>query len=245
MSRAGAAAPIATLIVDDEPLARRGVRQLLTPHDDFAVVAECRNGREAVRAIRTLSPALVFLDVQMPGMSGLDVVRDIGVAAMPDIVFLTAYDEYAVRAFDVRAIDYLVKPVGAARFGEALARVRERSRARQVPPPGRETVTVPTTSGLVVVSVDEIDWIEADDYYAAIHARGRRLLLRESLASLEGRLARGRFVRAHRSALVAVDRIVELRNDSGGGMTLVLRGGRAVPVSRRRREEVVAAVRGR
>jgi two-component system LytT family response regulator len=243
--RPSAPPPITTIIVDDEPLARRGVRQLLAPHPDFVVVAECRNGREAVRAIRALSPALVFLDVQMPGMGGLDVVRDIGVEAMPDIVFLTAYDEYAVRAFDVRAIDYLIKPVGAARFGEALARVRERACGRAVPATGRETVTVPTASGLVVVSVDEIDWIEADDYYAAIHARGRRLLLRESLASLEGRLARGRFVRAHRSALVAVDRIVELRHDASGGMTLLLRSGRAVPVSRRRREEVVAAVRGR
>lgn len=244
------ASPITTIIVDDEPLARRGVRQLLAPHDDFAVIAECRNGREAVRAIGTLAPALVFLDVQMPGMGGLDVVREVGVAAMPDVVFVTAYDEYAVRAFEARAMDYLVKPIGAERFGEALARVRARARDREAlaasaGAPARETIAVPTAHGLVVVPVGEIDWIEADDYYAAIHARGRRLLLRESLASLERRLAGRRFVRAHRSALVAVDRIVELRTDSGGGVMLVLRNGRLVPVSRRRREEVVSAVRGR
>jgi two-component system LytT family response regulator len=242
--------PIATIIVDDEPLARRGVRQLLAPHHDFTVIAECRNGREAVRAIRTLSPELVFLDVQMPGEGGLDVVREVGVDAMPDVVFVTAYDEYAVRAFEARAMDYLVKPIGTERFGEALARVRSRMREREALAHAaraerRETIAVPTTNGLVVLGLTEIDWIEADDYYAAIHARGRRLLLRESLASLEQRLAHGRFVRAHRSALVAVDRIVEVRHDAGGGMTLVLRGGRAVPVSRRRRDEVVAAVRGR
>jgi two-component system, LytTR family, response regulator len=246
---AARARPIATIIVDDEPLARRGVRQLLAPHDDFAVVAECRNGGEAVRAIRALAPDLAFLDVQMPGMGGLDVVREIGVAAMPDVVFVTAYDEYAVRAFETRALDYLVKPIGAARFNEALDRVRQRGRerdalARAAARAARETVAVPTAQGVAVLDVDEIDWIEADDYYAAIHARGRRLLLRESLASLERRLPRGRFVRAHRSALVAVDRIVELRGGTSGGVTLLLRGGRAVPVSRRRREEVVAALRG-
>ena len=216
---------IRALIVDDEPLARRGIRQLLEPCEDVDIVGECRNGREALTALETLAPDLVFLDVQMPELDGFEVVRARGAARMPHVVFVTAYDEFAVRAFETHALDYLVKPVNEARFTAALERVRERVRfaealeltrkigdllathdrrgdargdlANGTLAPARKLV-VPTASGDLVLDVDEIDWIQADDYYAAVHARGRRHLIRESLASLEQRLDANRFVRVHR-----------------------------------------------
>jgi two-component system LytT family response regulator len=256
---------ISTLIVDDEPLARRGIRQLLAPHEAFRVAGECRNGRDAVRAIRALRPTLVFLDVQMPGMSGFDVVREVGAVDMPVVVFVTAYDAFAARAFETHALDYLVKPVTVRRFEAALGRVHDTLRDRAALHFARrlqsmlgdvdaataaarlapERLTVPTASGLVVIDVQEIDWIEADDYYAAIHARGRRLLIRESLASFEARLDPSRWVRVHRSAIVAVSRIAELRTTRPGGWVVVLRDGTQVPVSRRRREDVESVLQQR
>jgi two-component system, LytTR family, response regulator len=255
--------PITTLIVDDEPLARRGIRQLLESHAQFEVVGECRNGKEAVRAVRTLKPGLVFLDIQMPGLSGFDVVRAIGPAEMPAVVFVTAFDEFAVRAFETHALDYLVKPVSHERFCAALEHVVARRRdrealalaerlehllaehqaARAAQPAAVGSITVPTAAGYVVVDIADIEWIEADDYYAAIHARGKRLLIRESLASLEERLERTRFLRVHRSAIVALGRIQELRSTQVGGTVVILRDGTRVPVSRRRKEEVAAVLR--
>jgi two-component system LytT family response regulator len=254
---------IRAVIADDEPLARRGIRQLLAPHADVVVVAEARNGHEAVRALRGLRPDLLFLDVQMPGLDGFGVLREHGAAGMPAVIFVTAYDEFAVRAFDAHALDYLVKPVEEARFAEALARTRDRLRAAEAVersarlaallaaheaehaegPHARRRLRVPTSAGELLLDGDEIEWIEADDYYAAVHARGRRLLLRESLASLEERLDPAVFVRAHRSAIVNLDRVRELRIGSAGEMLLVLSDGTRVPVSRRRREQVAAALR--
>ena len=261
---------IRALIVDDEPLARRGIRQLLESSADVEVVGECRNGREALAAFDTLVPDLVFLDVQMPELDGLEVVRERGAARMPYVIFVTAYDEFAVRAFETHALDYLVKPVNEARFAAALNRVRERMRfaealelTRRIGDllashdkrgdadvalraaallPTRRLV-VPTATGDLVLDVDEVDWIQADDYYAAIHARGRRHLIRESLASLEQRLDPGRFVRVHRSAIVRLDRVREMRSSSAGESVLVLRDGTRVPVSRRRREQVAELIR--
>jgi two-component system LytT family response regulator len=201
----------------------------------------------------------------VPGMSGFDVVRDVGAADMPVVVFVTAYDAFAARAFETHAIDYLVKPVTVRRFEAALVRVQEELRDRATLAFARrlqsmlgdvdaataaaklvpERITVPTASGLVVVDVQEIDWIEADDYYAAIHARGRRLLIRESLASFEARLDPSRYVRVHRSAIVAVSRVAELRSARPGGWVVVLRDGTQIPVSRRRREEVEAVLNQR
>jgi two-component system LytT family response regulator len=255
---------IRAVIADDEPLARRGIRQLLAPHGDVVVVAEARDGHEAVRALRGLRPDLLFLDVQMPGLDGFSVLREHGPAGMPAVIFVTAYDEFAVRAFDAHALDYLVKPVEEARFAEALERTRERIRAAEAVEqsarltalltaheaehaegsPARRRLRVPTSAGDLLLDADEIDWIEADDYYAAVHARGRRLLLlRESLASLEERLDPAVFVRAHRSAIVNLDRVRELRAGSAGEMLLVLSDGTRVPVSRRRREQVAVALR--
>jgi two-component system, LytTR family, response regulator len=263
-------AEIRALIADDEPLARRGIRQLLEAHPDVMVAGECRNGRETLRALHHLRPDLVFLDVQMPLLDGFAVLRAFGAQRMPAVVFVTAYDEFAVRAFETHALDYLVKPVSEARFAEALRHVRERLRSNQAlelaekleallaetgggtrdtgnagSTAGRPVrrVVVPTTNGEIVLDASEIDWIQAEDYYAAIYALGKRHLIRESLASLEERLDPASFVRVHRSAIVRLDRVRELRSSAFGEWTVVLRDGTRVPVSRRRREQVAAAIR--
>jgi two-component system, LytTR family, response regulator len=254
---------IRAVIADDEPLARRGIRQLLAAHRDVIVVAEARNGRETVRALRDLKPDLLFLDVQMPELDGFGVLREHGTERMPAVIFVTAYDEFAVRAFEAHALDYLVKPVEEARFADALERTRRRLRSDEAlelarklsalletrePRSGTNPVAVqrllvPTSAGDLVLDANEIDWIEAEDYYAAIHARGRRHLIRESLASLEQRLDSDRFVRVHRSAIIQIDRIRELRNEPAGETVLVLRDGTRIPVSRRRREQVAGLLR--
>jgi two-component system LytT family response regulator len=248
---------IRAIIADDEPLARRGIRQLLAPHTDVVVVAEARNGRETVRALGELKPDLLFLDVQMPDLDGFDVLREIGAKYMPAVIFVTAYDEFAVRAFEAHALDYLVKPLGEERFAQALEHMRERLRsaravdlsrklsallAAREKERARQRIVVPTSRGDLVIDADEIDWIEADDYYAAIHARQGRHLIRESLASLEQRLNSARFVRAHRSAIVNVDRVREVRNEQGETI-LLLGDGVRVPVSRRRRARVTRLIR--
>jgi len=250
---------IRSIIADDEPLGRRGIRQLLIRHPDIEVLAETRNGRETVRAIRELRPQLLFLDVQMPELDGFDVLREIGPRAMPAVIFVTAHDEFAVRAFDAHALDYLVKPLEEKRFAEALERMRERIRsvkavdeskklsallAARDQERSKQRIMVPTSAGDLVLDADEIDWIEADDYYAAVHARHGRHLIRESLASLEQRLDSSRFLRAHRSAIVNVDRVREMTSDQGETL-LVLSDGVRVPVSRRRRAQVTRALRRR
>lgn len=248
---------IRAIIADDESLARRGVRQLLDAHPDVAVVAETRNGRETVQALRELKPDLLFLDVQMPDLDGFGVLRQIGAKSMPAVIFVTAYDEFAVRAFDAHALDYLVKPLEEARFAQALEHMREQLRsakavdlsrrlaallAARAQERTRQRIVVPTSTGDLVIDADEIEWIEADDYYAAIHARQGRHLIRESLASLEQRLDSARFVRTHRSAIVNANRIREVRTERGE--TIVLLGdGARVPVSRRRRALVTRLLR--
>ena len=259
---------IRALIVDDEPLARRGIRQLLAAHPDVVVAGECRNGREALRALTTLEPELVFLDVQMPGLDGLDVIRIHGVERMPLVVFVTAHDEFAVRAFEAQALDYLVKPLSEARFAAALARVRERIRVRDAlalagrlsallenDARGRERAdrgarvcgarfAVPTAEGELLIDAGEIDWIGADGDHAAIHAGKNLYRVRESLSALESRLDPARFVRIHRSALVRLDQV--RRWGSGGSeseATVVLKDGTELPVSRRRLAQVKALLR--
>jgi two-component system LytT family response regulator len=241
---------IKTIIVDDEPLARRGLRQMLAPHPDFKIIAEARNGIEAISAVNSWHPDLLFLDVQMPEPDGFGVLKEIGPSSMPLVVFVTAYDDFAVRAFDAHALDYLVKPIQEIRFIEAVERVRVRIRSNEaVAMSGRlaklleaqnrhgvkQHLIVPTSSGELLLDATEIDWIEADDYYAAIHTGKRRHLIRESLSSLEYRLDAAQFVRTHRSAIVNIARVREVRTEAAE-MVLVLRDGQSVPVSRRRRE---------
>jgi two-component system LytT family response regulator len=226
---------IRVLVADDEPLARRGVRQLLAPHADIEVVGESRNGPETLRALEALSPDLLFLDAQMPEMDGFEVLHARGAAKMPAVVFVTAYEQYAVRAFEARALDYLVKPLNVERFEAMLGRVRERLQMKEA----AERLVVSTSTGHLVIPVAEIDWIGAEDYYVCLHAGGKEYLLRESLASLEERLDARRFVRVHRSAIVQVDRVREVRADE-----LVLRNGAVVAVSRRRRAGLERVLRG-
>ncbi len=265
-------ADIRALIVDDEPLARRGIRQLLAPYPDIAVVGECRDGREAVRALATLRPNLVFLDIQMPGLDGLGVIRVHGAERMPVTVFVTAHDEFAVHAFEAQALDYLVKPLSEARFRATIARVRDRIRlndavalARRLtallegtaaPLPGASvaapggagragvTIPVPTPSGERLIDAAEIDWIEARDYHTALHVRGACHLVRQSLAALEARLDPGRFVRIHRSAIVRLDHVREWKaGESERDAVVVLRDGTELRVSRRRLARVKALLR--
>jgi two-component system, LytTR family, response regulator len=249
------------LIVDDEPLARRGLRQLLAREPDVTIVGEARDGREALRALESLEPNLVFLDVQMPEMDGFAVLRARGAERMPLVIFVTAHDEFAVRAFEAHAIDYVVKPLREARFADAVERARQRLRSegmvalsrqlsaflsgleRTTAPTAAQRIVVPTSSGQLLLDAADIEWIEADDYYAAVHARGRRHLIRESLSSLESRLDASRFVRVHRGAIVSLDRVRELKAEPSGETVVVLRDGTRVPVSRRRRERLAAAIR--
>lgn len=254
---------IRALIVDDEPLARRGIRQLLAPHPDFVVVGECRDGREAVHSLAALRPDLVFLDVQMPGLDGLGVIRQYGPARMPRVIFVTAHDQFAVQAFEAQALDYLVKPLSQKRFDAAVARVREDLRkvdavtlaarlrallagsAAALSSSDRSRIAVPTGNGERLLEAHEIDWIEADDYYVRIHSGGRDFRLRESLSALESRLDPARFLRIHRTAIVRLDQVRELRTDAGleGEAALVLRDGTRLPVSRRRLPGVRARLR--
>jgi two-component system LytT family response regulator len=243
---------IRVLVADDEPLARRGVRQLLAPHAEMTVVGESRNGPETLRALDALAPDLLFLDVQMPEMDGFEVLRAHGARQMGAVVFVTAHDRFAVRAFEAHAIDYLVKPLNVERFEAALQRVRERlhmmdavdraarltallaAERAQREKIGVERLVVRTAASDLVIPVAEIDWIGADDYYACLHVGAKDHLLRETLTSLEARLDVRRFARVHRSAIVQLDRVRELRTTLRGD-EVVLRNGSCVPVSRRKR----------
>jgi two-component system, LytTR family, response regulator len=246
------------VIADDEPLARRGMRQLLALHEDAVVVAEARNGREAVRVVEASVPDVLLIDIQMPELDGFDVLRQLQ-PPLPQVIFVTAYDAYAVRAFETHALDYIVKPVSEDRFKAALERARERIRANQVLAASSKLVELleqrgelvlgaqPTrrlmirqARGEIVLEVDAIRWIEADDYYAAVYVQGKRHLVRESLDSLERRLDPTRFVRVHRSALVNLALVREVRTDAPA--VVVLADGTRVPLSRRRREHVADAV---
>jgi len=227
-------AEIRALIVDDEPLARRGIRQLLAPYADIEVVGECRDGSEAVRGLSTLRPDLVFLDVQMPGLDGMGVVRIQGAERMPVTVFVTAHDEFAVRAFEAQALDYLVKPLSEARFRATIARVRERLRARSAP-----RIAVPTETGDLLLNAGEIDWIEAEDDYSVIHSGARRYRVRVPLAALETRLDAARFARIHRSIIVRLDHVREMTSTKA----ILLRDGTELPVSRRRASRVRSLLR--
>lgn len=245
------------LIVDDEPLARRRIETLLARHDDIEVAGQAENGDEAVEGIRRLRPDLVFLDVQMPKCSGLEVVRDVGPENMPAVIFVTAYDEYALEAFEVAALDYLVKPFDNERFEQALRRARktivlrhvDRLRGRLVellaePPPAEkpplsdhlERIAVDLRGQMRVIPVEEIDFITAEGSYAELHVGEDTYLIRERMQKLEDRLDPRRFVRIHRSHIVQIDRIEALLRSKGGNYAVRLKDGRRLKVSRSRRQ---------
>jgi two-component system, LytTR family, response regulator len=230
------------LIVDDEPAARRGVRQLLAAFPEFAVAGECRNGAEALAALDASAPDVVFLDIQMPGIDGFEVIRRRTIERMPEVVFLTAFDQFALRAFEAEALDYLVKPVSEARFAATMKRLMKRLRSSATATRD-ENIVVTTARGATVLNVGEIDWIEAAGNYSQLWVGSRGYFLRESLQSLEERVRKQGFIRAHRRALVRLDGVRELTRDSAGALVAALDCGARIPVSRRRSAAFAAAVR--
>jgi len=230
------------LIADDEPAARRGVRQLLAAFPEFTVAGECRSGAEVLAALDNVAPDVVFLDIQMPGFDGFEVIKQRTVERMPTVVFLTAFDQFAIRAFETEALDYLVKPVSEARFAATIKRLRKRleSSADATRP---ETIVVTTPRGATVLHLNEIEWIGAAGNYSQLWVGTRSYFLRESLQLLEERVQQHGFIRAHRGALVRLDAVRELRRTRAGGFFAKLESGVRVPVSRRRSTALAAAVR--
>jgi two-component system LytT family response regulator len=231
-------AGLRTLVVDDEPLARRNLTVLLHRDPDIAAVAECGSGAEAITQIRHLRPDLVFLDVQMPECDGFDVLELLGRDRPSVIIFVTAYDEYALRAFDAGALDYLVKPFTDARFRRALERAKQRlaqSRAARRPSP--DPLVVKSAGQVLFVNVADIDWIEAANYYACLHVGPHTHILRRSLGDLEQEL-QGPFCRIHRSTVVNVDRIRGLELMDDGEYAVILKSGGRLRLSRRFRKSL-------
>jgi two-component system, LytTR family, response regulator len=243
--------PLRALVVDDEPLARESLRLMIGRHDDFKVVGEC-SGVEAPSLITEIKPDVLFLDIQMPELDGFGVLEAVGVDAVPAVVFVTAYDTYALKAFDVHALDYLLKPFDDSRFSATLQRVKDRLRSKQESSADRlvamledrektlryaRRFLVRVREKVVVVKTEDIDWIEAADYYASIHTASNSYLLRETMAELERRLDPERFFRVHRSAIVNLDRVREVHPLFRGDCTLVLSNGAQVKLSRTRRDE--------
>ncbi|WP_437994926.1 LytTR family DNA-binding domain-containing protein [Sorangium sp. So ce185] len=265
---------IRAVIVDDEPLAREGIRMLLEDDPEVAVAAESGDGPSALETIRRLRPDLVFLDVQMPEMNGFEVMASLPPGELPAVIFVTAFDRYALRAFEVHALDYLLKPFDDDRFHDALRRAKSHLRLSRMsdlsqrllsllqsygdpgaaaaargragpgsepPAPGADhprRLAIKDGCRVVFLSVEEIDWIEAADYYVQIHAGGKSYLHRETMNSVEGKLDPARFVRIHRSAIVNRDRIRELRTQGRRDTVVVLAGGAELKVARSHREKL-------
>jgi two-component system LytT family response regulator len=229
------------LIADDEPAARRGVRQLLVAFPEFVVAGECRNGAEVLAALDNATPDVVFLDIQMPGIDGFEVIKRRTVERMPAVVFLTAFDQFAIKAFETEALDYLVKPVSETRFAATINRLLKRLQSASEP--HAETILVTTSRGATVLHLSEIDWIEAAGNYSQLWIGTRSYFLRESLQLLEKRVQKNGFVRAHRRALVRLDGVRELARTRAGASIAVLASGVRVPISRRRSASFMAAFR--
>jgi two-component system, LytTR family, response regulator len=232
------------LIADDEPAARRGVRQLLAGFPEFAVAGECRNGAEVLTALNESTPDVVFLDIQMPGIDGFEVIKRRTVERMPAVVFLTAFDQFAIRAFETEALDYLVKPVSEARFATTMKRLLKRLQSTTASI-HEETILVTTSRGSAVLHLNEIDWIEAAGNYTQLWVGSRSYFLRESLQLLAERVQKHGFIRAHRSALVRLDAVRELTRTRAGALIAVLESGVRVPISRRRSAAFSAALKSR
>jgi two-component system LytT family response regulator len=239
---------IRAIIVDDETLARRGIRQQLERHPQVRVIAECATGAQAARAIVTHDPDIVFLDIQMPGGGGFEVINEIGSGPRPVIIFVTAYSEHAVRAFEVNAADYILKPIDEARFDEALARARARLAVPSAEKQGNRftalvrdlrRVAIHDGAKTLLVSVDEIDWLEAAGNYVRVHAAKRTIVTRGTLQGLSGQIGDARFLRVHRSAIVNSDAIVQIETAGKGLYVLGLRDGSKVDTSYHYRSAVM------
>ena len=229
---------IRAAVVDDEALARSNVKVLLARDADVELVSECASGAEALRQIRLKKPDLVFLDVQMPECDGFDVLEQLGGALPAALVFVTAYDQYALQAFEAGALDYLLKPFDDARFATALRRAKEKILAGRGKSPRVERLAIKNAGEVLFVKIAEIDWIEAADYYVCLHVGVRTHLLRRSMADVEKELEARPFCRVHRSAIVNLERVRRLVNAEDGGAEVELCTGAKLRVSRRYRRAV-------
>lgn len=247
--------PIRTLLVDDEVLARLALRQALATHPDVEIVGECGNAAEALQAIAALAPALLFLDIRMPGMDGFKLLHRLKPDTLPMVVFATAYGQHALRAFDANALDYVLKPIDQARFDQAMARVRQQwmglhARAAAAPAasmaspsaPYAQRISVRIGESIRVIATEDIDWIRAEGNYVEIHAAGAGYLHRETLRHLLGALDPTRFLRIHRSTLVNVERIREIHPLFQGNAEVVLHDGTRLSLSRRFRTPALRAL---
>jgi two-component system LytT family response regulator len=255
---------IRTLIVDDEPLARRTIRDLLQSDSEIEIIGECGTGHEAVDFIRKQPPDILILDIQMPGMNGFEVLARIDHGRIPAIVFITAFDQYALKAFEVHAMDYLLKPFTDERFSETMRQakshveLREMNRLSQslrdllneyagagkgAPVKRKSFLTrfmIKTGSRVVFVNASDVDWITADNYYIKLHVNGKSHLLRISMNELEEKLDPKRFLRIHRSTIINFDRVKELHQNPNGEYIVVLKNGTELKLSRSRRERLDA-----
>jgi two-component system LytT family response regulator len=241
------------LVAEDEPLARERLRMLLTSEPWLELIAECQNGIEAIEAIQALAPDLVFLDIQMPGANGFEVIEAIGPAKMPPVVFVTAYDQYALRAFDVRALDYLLKPFDRERFQQALSRAQQRV---QSAPPGElerrllalmqdlkqtphrvDRFVVKSGGRVYFVRAEEIDWVESAGNYVKLHVGGETHLLRETMTAIEAQLDPEAFFRIHRCHIVNIERVRELQPSFNGEYVVFLKSGARLTLSRGYRDK--------
>jgi two-component system LytT family response regulator len=229
---------IRTAIVDDEPLARSNLSTLLRLDPEIEIVSECGSGVDAPQEIRRVKPDLLFLDVQMPECDGFDVLELLGKDVPAAVVFVTAYDQYALRAFEAGALDYLLKPFDDARFGVAVNRAKQKIARGKDQPRRLEFLTIKSAGQVAFVSMPEIDWIEAADYYAGLHVGGKTHLLRRSIAELEQELDPAAFCRIHRSTIVNLNRVRGLKLDEDGDYTVLLESGTTLRLSRRYRKQL-------
>ena len=230
-------APIRALVVDDESLARSNVKVLLRRDPDIGTVAECGSGLEAIEALRQSKHDLVFLDVQMPECGGFDVLEVLGTELPPAIIFVTAYEEYALRAFEAGALDYLLKPFDDARFERALKRAKDKI-AHYAPrqPQVAQRLVVKDRGQVLFLNVADIDWVEAAGYYACVHVGSDTHVIRRTLLELERDLGEERFIRIHRSTIVNLERIRGLELQDGGEYEVVLKSRARLRLSRRFRK---------
>jgi two-component system LytT family response regulator len=229
---------IRALIVDDEPLARSNLSVLLRLDPDIEIAGECGSGMEALSEIRSARPDLVFLDVQMPECDGFDVLEMLGADVPPAIIFVTAYDQYALRAFEAGALDYLLKPFDNARFNLALHRAKERIRNGKASSGKRDRLAIKSAGQVSFIKISEIDWIEAADYYASLHVGTKTHLVRRSMSELEQELDPIIFCRIHRSTIVNLDRVRSLRLNQDGEYEVLLDNGTHLRLSRRYRNQL-------
>jgi two-component system, LytTR family, response regulator len=246
------------IVVDDEPLARDLLRALLAEHEDIHIVAQCQDGQEAISYLQAKPVDLMFLDVQMPEIGGFEIVERLGVQQLPPTVFVTAYHEHAVRAFDIQAVDYLTKPVNAERLATALERVRKKIAAETALltqeqlaavlnglRPGQESKSyasrflVKDGEKEILLASEKIDWIEAADYYCCLHVGSRSYMVRETISDLSERMDPGRFIRIHRSAIVNLDRIGEIYHEGTAQGSVRLADGQILRMSKAGRERLL------